>query len=151
MTLSAHIPNRVILTRLALLAIGFLPLFYFYVWLTICTFLVVLFAGIYLGLWIVLGTLLWWVICITGLAVLLYSSATFTSSRQGLPSWQLAGLIGVPVAAIPLGYLFASKGGWVTCLALFLACCSACYIIISAFRGNRREQYAPSDGDTHPV
>lgn len=130
--------NRTVITRIVLAILGCLPLFYFYVWLSIALFLGVLFAGIHFGPWLVLGALLWWGLGTIGLAVLFYSSVTFTPARDGLPTWQLAGLIGGIVAAIPIGFQFASSNGWDGLTAVFLACCSVAYIIFSAFGGNQR-------------
>lgn len=85
MRISAHTLNRVIYSpRFSINRVSFSVLF-----LRLANYLhffVVLFGGIYLGLWIVLGTLLWWVFGTTGLAVLLYFSVTFTSTRRCLPS-----------------------------------------------------------------
>lgn len=139
--------NRRIISRVILLVVGCLPVLCLHVLLSIVLFVGILYTGIYLGLWIVSGALIWWLLGTTGLAFLIYSSATFNQCRRGLPVWQLAGLISGLVAGIPLAFWFGHTGSWLTCLVASLACCAASYIIFFALRGNLEKPNKPA----HPT
>jgi hypothetical protein len=74
--------------------------------------------------------LLWWLVGTYGLAVLVYSSATFTYSPRRLPVGQTLGLLGGVLVSIPLILGFA--GEWWTCVSALLAACAAGYILVAA-------------------
>lgn len=80
--------------------------------------------------------LLWWLIGTAGMVALLYSSVTFRPSSRRLPFWQVGGLLGGILAAIPLLLGFAGEL-WVSASAL-LACSASAYILASTSRSSKR-------------
>jgi hypothetical protein len=76
--------------------------------------------------------LLWWLIGTAALAVLVYSSVTFSLSPRRLPVWQVLGLVVGILLSLPL--IFGFTGEWWASLSAVLASCTAAFILICATR-----------------
>jgi hypothetical protein len=143
MTALEHIRTSNVAARTILVVIGCLPtLLYVYV---INSILVawVLCTGVYLGFWIVAASFLLWLIGTAGLAVLVYSSATFNPSSRRLPIWQRAGLIGGIIAAIPIVFWYGFTGNWWMSMSALMACLAASWILFSSWKGRQRNPDEP--------
>lgn len=79
---------------------------------------------------------IWWAVGTAGLAVLVYSAATFHHERK-LTRRRVVGLLAGMVATLPLVLGFA--GDWRIAVSAFLASCAAGYILLSAGQASPQE------------
>jgi len=142
-TLSEPTQTRTILSRVVLLIVGCLPIICVYVQFSVVILFGILIAGVYFGLRIVSYGLLAWLVATALLLVLIFSSATFRLSRQGLPFWQLIGLLGSVVSCGVVAFRFGHHGAWILCISAGLASVSSASIIFSAYNTKKRQPNKP--------
>ena len=138
-------PRRITIVRCVLLLAGCMPMVLVHGVLSLLTVLPLL--GLVCGDLREGLFLLWWFIGTSSLAVLVYSSASFTRSSRPLPLWQVLGLIVGIILAIPL--IFGFIGEWWASVCATLACSAAVYILDA--RGpepsSRADGKAPDSSD----